>query len=473
MPEPQDPSSDPIDGSVEPPIPPVPPAGPAAAGAPDDEVTAETIGRSPYGMVMRLKNFRRLWIGMTVSSIGDWIGLFALLSITNRLSPGNTFALAGLMIFRVLPAFLVGPIAGVLLDRIDRRKAMIFSDIFRALLIATVPFARNLPTLYTITFLLEVVTLVWLPAKDALIPDLVPKRLLVVTNSLALFTTYGVFPLGALAFSGMVGVAEFLGTHFGPLRQLGLNQENLALWIDTTTFLASALIVSRVRVPQVRRHPRPLRVGVLWEELVEGLKYLRERGEVARVMRAIAFALAGGAVVFSLGAPYSTEVLGGGPKGFGLIVAAVGTGMGLGVFILGFIGDRAPKGWVAALAAIFAGMMLLGAGVTTNLGTAVVVAGLFGSAAGVANASLFALLQEIVAEEVRGRTFAAVQVVIRIALFVSLVIFPALAELYGGALFGGETGQGIRLALASGGLITCAAGLYAAWDVYRGRITVS
>jgi hypothetical protein len=66
-----------------------------------------------------------------------------------------------------------------------------------------------------------------------------------------------------------------------------------------------------------------------------------------------------------------------------------------------------------------------------------------------------------------------VQVVIRISLFVSLIVFPALAELYGRTIFGGDTGQGIRLALATGGFITCAAGLHGAWDVYRGRIAVS
>ena len=439
---------------------------PAVPGA-----RVEKVGRSPYGMVLRLRNFRRLWIGMTVSSMGDWIGLFALLSITNRLSPGNTLAVAGLMIFRVLPAFLVGPIAGVLLDRIDRRKAMIASDIARACLIATVPFVHNIPTLYAITFFLEIATLVWMPAKDALIPDLVPKRLLVATNSLALFTTYGVFPLAALAFSGLVGVGEFLGTHVAALE--GLDEENLALWIDTATYVASVILVTRVRVPQVPRQPRPVRLGVLWEELVEGLRYLRERGEVARVMRSIAISLAGGAVVFSLGAPYSTLVLNGGAKGFGGVVAAVGTGMGLGVLILGFIGDRVPKGWVASTAVIFAGLMLLGAGVTSQLSVAIVVAGLFGACAGVAYASLFALLQELVHEEVRGRTFSSVQVVIRVSLFVSLVVFPALAELYGTTMFGGDTGQGIRLALATGGLLTCAAGLQGAWDVYKGRIGTS
>jgi dTMP kinase len=436
--------------------------GPPEVPAPVVPKTEPSPGRSAYGMVLRLHNFRRLWIGMTVSSIGDWIGLFALLSMTNKLSPGNTLAVAGLMIFRVLPAFLVGPIAGILLDRVDRRKAMVAADVARALLIALVPFSSNLPTLYAITFLLEIATLVWLPAKDALIPDLVPKRLLVATNSLALFTTYGVFPLGALAFTGLVSIGELFEDVTQP--------EHLAMWIDTATFVASAIIVSRVRAPQVPRQRRPVRLRVLWEELVEGLRYLRERSEIARVMRSIAIALAGGAVVFSLGAPYSTDVLGGGAKGFGGIVAALGTGMGLGVLVLGFIGDRATKGWVASMAVIFAGLMLLAAGVTTQLAVALVVAGLFGACAGVAYASLFALLQELVHEEVRGRTFSSVQVVIRVSLFVSLVVFPALAELYSSALFDGNSAQGIRLALASGGFLTCAAGLFGAWDVYRGRI---
>lgn len=430
----------------------------------------EQPARGPYASVLRLRNFRRLWIGLTVSSLGDWVGLFALLSMTNRLSPGNTLAVAGLMIFRVLPAFLVGPLAGVLLDRVDRRKAMVVSDIIRAGLIALVPFVPTVPMLYAISFLMETITLIWMPAKDALVPNLVPKRWLVATNSLALFTTYGVFPLGALAFTGLVGVAEFLGDHVPGLEALGLNQENLALWIDTATFLASAAIVSRVRVPQLPRERRPVRLSALRDELVEGLRYLKERGEVARVMRSIAIALAGGAVVFSLGAPYATTVLGGGPKAFGAVVAALGTGMGFGVLVLGFFGDRVPKGWVAAGATIVAGLMLVGAASAQHLIVAVVLSGLFGSAAGVGYATLFALLQEIVPDAVRGRIFASVQVVIRVSLFGSLVLFPALAQLFSTAVFDGNAAQGIRLALASGGLLTCAAGLHGAYDVYRGRI---
>jgi dTMP kinase len=324
--------------------------------------------------------------------------------------------------------------------------------------------------LYAISFLMETITLIWMPAKDALIPNLVPKRWLVATNSLALLTTYGVFPLGALVFTGLVGVAEFLAGHVPGLDALGLSQESLAFWIDTATFLASAAIVSRVRVPQLPRQVGPVKLSVLWEELMEGLRYFKERGEVARVMRSIAIALAGGAVVFSLGAPYSTAVLGGGPKAFGGIVAALGTGMGAGVLVLGFFGDRVPKGWVAAGAVIVAGLMLVGASVVSELAPALVFSALFGSAAGVANATLFALLQEIVPDEVRGRVFSSVQVVIRISLFGSLVLFPVLANVLTRTAFDGNSAQGIRLALALGGLLTCGAGLHGAFDVYRGRV---
>lgn len=423
-----------------------------------------------YLKILKLRNFRRLWIAMSVSSLGDWVGLFALLAMTNRLSPGNTLAVAGLMIFRVLPAFIVGPLSAVLLDRVDRRKAMVVCDFTRAGLILVVPFVPTLPVLYAISFLMECMSLIWMPAKDALIPNIVPKRWLVATNSLALLTTYGVFPVGALWFTALVGVAGFIGGHVSALHFLRFSQENLALYIDSLSFLASALIVMRVRVPLIARERRPVHFEALWDELGEALRYLRDRGEVARIMRSIAVALAGAAVVFSLGAPYATNVLHGGSKAFGAIVAALGTGMFPGVLVLGFVGDRLPKAWVASFAVIAAGLMLLGAALSSALIAALVFAGLFGAMGGVAYATLFALLQEIVPDDIRGRIFASVQVVIRLSLFTSLVVFPALAQLFTSVAFGGHAGKGIRLALATGALLTCAAGVHGAYDVYKGRI---
>ncbi|HVL80419.1 MAG TPA: MFS transporter [Actinomycetota bacterium] len=424
--------------------------------------------RSPYRSVLKLRNFRRLWLGMTVSSLGDWIGLFALLAITDRLAPGNPLAIAGLMIFRVLPALVIGPLAGVALDRWDRRKAMMACDLLRAVLIATVPFARSLPFLYAVSFALETLSLIWMPAKDSLIPNLVPSRWLVAANSLALFTTYGVFPLGALAFTGLVGVGQLIGNQFPALAELQLNEENLALWIDAVTFLVSVALISRIDFPGLPREKRPLRFRVVVEEIKEGLRYLSERGEVARIMRGIGFALVGGAVIFSLGAPYTSQVLRGGAQSFGLVVAFLGTGMGLGVLVLGFVGDRLSKGWVFAGAIIAGGLVLVGASMVTRLEYALPVAGLLGACAGAATATAFAMLQEKVPDAVRGRTFASVQIVIRLSLFLSLIAFPSLAQLFGQV--SGDAAEGVRFALALGGLLGVVAGTVAAFDVYRGRI---
>jgi dTMP kinase len=187
-------------------------------------------------------------------------------------------------------------------------------------------------------------------------------------------------------------------------------------------------------------------------------------------MRTIGVALAGAAVIFSLGAPYTTQVLAGGAAGFGGVVAALGTGMGLGVVVFGLIGDRLPKGWVSAVAVICAGLMLTAASAVSSLGPAIILAGLFGAGGGIAYATGFALLQERVAASVRGRTFASVQIVIRVSIFTSLVVFPALAGMFATDVFFGTAAEGIRFSMALGGLITVAAGALAALDVYKGKV---
>lgn len=424
--------------------------------------------RSAYRSVLRLRSYRRLWIGMTVSSLGDWIGLFAMLSVTNTVAPRNTLALAGLMVFRMLPAFVIGPLAGVALDRWDRRRAMILSDIVRCGLIAWVPFVDTLPALYAISFALETVSLVWMPAKDSLIPMIVPARWLVAANSLALLTTYGVYPVGAAAFTGLVGAAEFLGQRWGSFNELNLNPENIALWIDAFTFLVSAAMVYRVRFPEMPKMRKPFHLRLIFTEMADGLRYLRERGEVTRVMRGIGFALAGGAVVFSLGAPYTTEVLRAGPKGFGGMVTVLGTGMAGGVLLLAVVGERVPRASVFAFGILGAGVSLVAISVVSGLATALVLAGLLGAFSGLSYATGFAVMQEKVADSVRGRTFASVQIVIRLSLFLSLVSFPALARLFA---LTGSVEDGIRLSMAIGGLVAVMAGTVVARDVYKGRIS--
>jgi dTMP kinase len=129
--------------------------------------------------VLAIPAFRKLWQAMAFSSFGDWLGLLASTALAQQLAGGDyakaNFAIAGVFIVRLLPAALLGPFAGVIADRFDRRRLMIICDILRFSLYLSIPIVGNYFWLYTATILVEIVTLFWSPAKEASVPNLVPK----------------------------------------------------------------------------------------------------------------------------------------------------------------------------------------------------------------------------------------------------------------------------------------------------------
>ena len=136
--------------------------------------------------VLSIPAFRKLWNSMAFSSFGDWLGLLATTAMAQELSGGNykkaNFAIAGVFIVRLLPAVFLGPIAGVIADRFDRRRLMIVCDVLRFGLYLSIPLVGNYFWLYTATVLVEAVTLFWSPAKEASVPNLVPKNKLESAN---------------------------------------------------------------------------------------------------------------------------------------------------------------------------------------------------------------------------------------------------------------------------------------------------
>ena len=117
---------------------------------------------------------------MLFSSLGDWLGLLATTALAQQLSGDSyakaNFAIAGVFIARLLPSVFLGPLAGVLADRFDRRKLMVVCDILRTALYISIPIFNNYFWLYTATILVECVTLFWSPAKEASVPNLVPRN---------------------------------------------------------------------------------------------------------------------------------------------------------------------------------------------------------------------------------------------------------------------------------------------------------
>src|SRR5690349_21957993 len=174
--------------------------------------------------VLQVRAFRRLWYATALSSLGDWLGLLATTSLATSLATGyqaKNYALGGVLVVRLLPAMILGPLAGVFADRFDRRHTMIISDFVRFVLFLSIPIAplflthdQSLLWLIVITFVIECVSLFWLPAKDASVPNLVRRDQVEAANQLSLVTTYGLTPVaGAGLFSVLSLITNVLARH--------------------------------------------------------------------------------------------------------------------------------------------------------------------------------------------------------------------------------------------------------------------
>ncbi|HET7718560.1 MAG TPA: MFS transporter, partial [Acidimicrobiales bacterium] len=149
-------------------------------------------------------SFFRLWLAQVVSSLGDWIGLFAILTLTARIGKGSPeAAIALVMSARMIPGFFLASVGGVLVDRWDRRKVMVTCDIGRGLVLATLPFVDSVWQLFLASLVLEVLTLLWSPAKEASVPNLVPSEKLASANSFSLAAAYGTFPIASALFASL------------------------------------------------------------------------------------------------------------------------------------------------------------------------------------------------------------------------------------------------------------------------------
>ena len=421
----------------------------------------------------------RLWMAQVVSSLGDWIGLVAVVAIAARVSKGSGAAVGLVMAARMVPGFFLAPVGGVLIDRWDRRRTMVVCDLGRSAIVATLPFVDTLLGLFLASFLLEILTLLWSPAKDASVPNLVPADKLAAANSLSMAAAYGTFPVGSAVFASLAGLAAWLG-HFDALRALQVNQESLALWVDAVTFLCSAALIWTLSLPGARGKGKGIDWGQTWRELVEGLRFIRRNEAVRSVMLGMGVGLVGCGSVVPLGPIYVKQVLGSGSAGFGLLMTGVGTGAAIGVLALSVAARRLPTEpvFVAALFGAGAGLVLVTA--VGGLTLAVVFAGVFGLFAGTCYVSGFTIIQARVEDALRGRMFATLYTIIRFCLLLSLAVAPWIASLLdglSGALFTHrviEVGikvyvPGVRLTFWLGGLMTVVAGLVVSRDMLRAR----
>lgn len=364
-----------------------------------------------------------------MSSLGDWLGVVALVVLASDI--GGSIGVGAVMTARVLPGFFVGPIAGVLADRFDRKKTMVISDLMRAAIIFSLPFVPNLLYLLIASAMLESLTLVWGPAKDASLPHFVKPEELTHANSLSLIAIYAPFPLGSVVFAFMATLSSFLAENVTLFEGLGSRPEALALGVDSLSFLFSAVMISSLVIPSSRTRIERLDLGQVKRDLVEGLKFVFEHKQVRPWLLGIAFTFTAAGAVFSLGVAFVDDVLGGGDRGFAFLVGFLATGMIIGLLAVSLIARRIQKDVLFSSSLLLVGVGLIGLASVGSLNSAIPIASALGFFGGAAYSTGYALMHETTADELRGRTFSAAYTVIRIGTLVGLGLFPFIAGLLG------------------------------------------
>lgn len=279
-----------------------------------------------FGQVLRNRQFSAVWLAQFVSNFGDWLALLALFSLVAFRWRGTPYQVAGIFISFAAPLALLGPIAGVFVDRWNLKWTMIASDLIRAVLAALLAFATTLPRLYFLSFTLSVVSCFFMPAQTAVIPLLVRKEELLVANAANTQT---------VQFNKIVSpaVAGLLVACAG---------EKLCFYLDALSFLLSAVMLSILTL-----QPRPAEsqkgARSILEELRVGLRFLWAQ----RAIRLVILAMV--ATVFAVGAfdaliaVYVREILHARSQVFGGLVALVGVGAILGAFLIGKFAQRQSR----------------------------------------------------------------------------------------------------------------------------------
>lgn len=441
--------------------PPSPPAGPAK-------------GMSRYREVLKHRNFALLWAGQTISWFGDSLYFVSLLWLVQEITGSR--AIMGLVAAcRTIPA-LFGVLAGVAVDRADRRKIMIVTDLLRAAIVGAVPLLvrGEQPAWWpvpVVAFLLSTAGAFFQPSQQSLLPAIVRREQLPQANSLLTMSQQ---------FANVVGfsVAGVL---------IGLVGVRPMFVIDALTFLVSVAAIYAMRLAAHEANPYLARMqsgaaapGVVpggsapppspgaapqpnvwrrWSgDLAEGLRYIGgNRGllSVVPLMMALNFLLAPFAVLLPA---WVQDVLGQGAGTFGLLQTAITAGMIGGSFVLGLLAAKVRRSTLALAAVGLFGVGAMAFAASRLVPVTVAVLAVMGCANAAVNIILVTWTQTIVPRAMMGRVFGTLG-----------TLFNAVSPL--GQSVAGLAGQVVALPLLFGGvgsLYVVIALLYAAVPSLRG-----
>lgn len=354
----------------------------------------------------------------------------ALVGLIAARNPGSSVELAKLLSFTIIPVFIVGPIAGVYIDRWDRRRTLFICDLIRGCLVLLIAFClMHLPVIwpiYVVVFLIFSFSRFYVPAKMSFIPEIVDQEDLLIANSLVSTTGMIALVLGAL-LGGLI--VEYAGSFGG------------FLWDAVTFFISSFLVFSistlRRKLPDkevIIEHTKQIikTQKSVWREIADGIHYIGSKKDIGFILWIMSILFAAGGAIYVVIIVFIQQSFHSVTKDLGFLAVPLGIGLFLGSLAYGRWGKK-----LAAFKSIFwslilgGGMVVLFASCVEETHNRVLAMGLalvLGFVIGPIVIASNTVINEVASAEMSGKVFAALEFVMHFAFLAAMLTSSMLAD---------------------------------------------
>jgi MFS family permease len=407
--------------------------------------------------VFGIRPFLLLWLSQASTQIGGNMVIYGLTVIIFDATRSNA-AVSALLLTFLVPAVALSAVAGVYVDRLDRRVLLVVTNVLRAGAFGLMFLAgTNILLIYVLNVAVSVVTVFFAPAEAAMIPTLVPRRLLLSANGVFTLTLNGAFPLGFALI--------------GPLVVTLAGPQALLLVIAALYLLAAAFCFTLPPSPPEPDAERAVAphgafdsvmeaeraVGTTIAQLRDGLGFIRTHRNIGWSLTYLGITASLIGVLGVLGPDFATEALGLGTKDFVVVVLPLGFGVVVGILLLNSYGRLVPRRRVIEAGLISLGVLLgvlsvagpisrflqiravsAGAtgpvdlsGIVSLLSVVIGIAFLVGVAYAVVAIPSQTQLQEDLPEDVRGRVFGVLNMLVSIASLLPIIVVGPISDVIG------------------------------------------
>jgi len=378
--------------------------------------------------LLKNKNFFFLWFGQIISQVGDRLGQMALIGFVSLNMQGSSIEIAKALFFTILPVFLIGPVAGVYVDRWDKRKTLYTCDFLRAILVLIIPLflisSKTRFLVYLLIFLIFCIGRFFIPAKLAIVVDLVETQDLLLANSL--INTTGM--IAAILGFGLGGI---LVEWFGPKG---------GFYLDSLSFLISAFFIfligktsgNPIRIKELASEIVNVVRKSIWQELKEGFVYFFKNRYIrftAWIMFVLWSALGSVYVVLIV---FIQKTLGSITRDLGLLITFLGTGLFLGSLLYGKFGQKFSHYKTIFISLILSGIFLSFFSLSLSFRPSFYLAGLLTFILGLVISPImivsYTLIHKISQDSMMGKTFSSLEMVMHLAFILFMFISSFLSR---------------------------------------------